>query len=374
MRIAVNTRFLISGRMDGIARFTLETVKRITTAHPEHTFFFLFDRPFSGEFIFSGNIVPVVVSPPARHPLLWYAWYRISLPRWMKKVKPDLFFSPDGLLPAGTGTPMIPVIHDLNFEHFPEDLPFPVRNYYKRFMYDSAVRARDVITVSRFSRQDIADTYHIDQQKIHVAYNGVSAHFKPASPEEKKRIRGDISGGMPYILHTGSMTPRKNIPSLLRAFDLFRQDHERYKLILAGGILNGAGEVKHVLKKMKFRDEVIFTGRISEERLAALTAGAEALVLVSRFEGFGLPVAEAMTCRVPVVCSNTTALPETAGDAALLTDPFSVKNIAHHLSRITEDSGLRQSLIEKGNVQVKKFSWEKTANTVWDIISKNLSS
>ena len=118
MRIAVNTRLLLKGKLEGIGWFTYESFKLIVRSHPEHEFFFIFDRKFDKEFIFSDNVTPIVVGPPARHPILHFIWYEISIPRILKKIKPDIFISPDSYLSLSSKYPDLIVIHDLNFEHF----------------------------------------------------------------------------------------------------------------------------------------------------------------------------------------------------------------------------------------------------------------
>ena len=130
MIIAVNTRLLIPGKIEGIGRFALETLRIITRDHPEHQFIFIFDRKYSDEVVFSSNVIPVRVFPPARHPLLWYAFFEFGIPPVIRKFKADLFLSPDGWLSLRTGVRSLPVIHDLNFLHFPQFIPFHIRQYY----------------------------------------------------------------------------------------------------------------------------------------------------------------------------------------------------------------------------------------------------
>src|SRR3954467_10167424 len=132
-RIAVNTRMLIKEKMEGIGYFTLETMSRITRDHPEVEFIFLFDRPYDPSFIFSKNIIPVSVFPPARHPFLWYLWYEQALPPVLKKYKPDLFIGTDGYVSLNSKTPALSVIHDINFEHYPHDVPLWNRLFYRHY-------------------------------------------------------------------------------------------------------------------------------------------------------------------------------------------------------------------------------------------------
>ena len=181
MRIAVNTRLLLEGKLDGIGWFTFETFKRITRGHPEHEFIFLFDRPYSPEFIFSENIKPVIIGPPARHPVLWYAWFEYSVPSVLQKYDADVFISPDGFLSLKTMVPSLAVIHDINFHHRPEDLPVFTRMFYNRFFPLYAKKADIIVTVSEYSRQDICKSYSIPADKVNVVYNGANPAFRPLS-------------------------------------------------------------------------------------------------------------------------------------------------------------------------------------------------
>ena len=130
MIIAVNTRLLLPEKLEGIGWFTRETLSRITNDHPEHQFLFIFDRPYADEFIFSGNITPIVLSPPTRHPILWFIWFELQIPRILRKYKADLFFSPDGYLSLNTRVRQLAAIHDINFAHRPKDLPWLKAKYY----------------------------------------------------------------------------------------------------------------------------------------------------------------------------------------------------------------------------------------------------
>ena len=223
MKIAVNTRLLIKNKLDGIGWFSYESLKRITKSHPEHHFYFLFDRPFSDEFIFANNIEPLIVTPPTRHPLLWYYWFEKKVPVVLNKIKPDIFLSPDGYLSLTTKIKSLPVIHDINFAHYPKDLPYTTRWYYNYFFPRYAKKAERIITVSEYSKQDIAKIYKIDKQKIDVVYNGSNLVYEPISDEKMLEIKNEYTGGTDYFIFIGSIHPRKNIGRMLLAFDKFRK-------------------------------------------------------------------------------------------------------------------------------------------------------
>ena len=158
MIIAVNTRILQKNKMEGIGNFCFESFRRITVNHPEHEFIFIFDRPFDESFIFSSNITPVIVPPAARHPLLWYLWYEYALPRLFKRIKPDLFIAPEGYISLKSKVRSLAVMHDINFEHYPNDLPFFYRKFLRHYFPKYAREAARIVTVSEFSKNDIIKT------------------------------------------------------------------------------------------------------------------------------------------------------------------------------------------------------------------------
>lgn len=375
MRIAVNTRMLLPGKMEGIGYFTFETMQRITKQHPEHEFIFIFDRKFDPAFIFSDNIKPVSVSPQARHPLLWYVWYEWSLPDIFRKIKPDLFISTDGYIPLSSNVRSIAVIHDLNFEHYPKDLPFFNRMFYRYYFPRYTEHAIRIAAVSEFTKNDIVRTYHIDPLKIDVVYNGAGENFKPIDKDEAGKTREKFSKSKPYFLFVGALHQRKNIANLLRAFDDFKKTiSSPLQLILTGQKRWWTREMEEVYNSMLFKDEVIFTGRVSENDLQKITAAAFAVTYVSSFEGFGIPIIEAMRCNVPVITSNVTSMPEIAGNAALLCDPFSYLSISDSMVKIYTDHDLRNSLIEKGIERQKIFTWQKTTDELWKCVEKVLAN
>jgi glycosyltransferase involved in cell wall biosynthesis len=372
--IVVNTRLLIPNRLDGIGRFSYETLKRITTKHPEHQFVFLFDREIADEFIFSENITPVKLFPPARRVVLFNIWFNWSVAGVLKDLDADLFLSPDGYLPLRGTTKCLPVIHDLNFEHYPQDIPSGYSKWFRKKFPLFAKKATRIATVSEFSKKDIAERYGIAPEKIDVVYNGASAGFRPLPDAKIALVRKKYAGGNPYFLFVGALHPRKNLERLVRAYALFkRKTNSQTKLVIAGGNYWKYDSVKKALESIPEKDEVIFTGRLPEAELHRITAGARALAYVPYFEGFGIPIVEAMSCDVPVITSGITSMPEVGGDAALYVDPFSEDSIANALEKIDTDPTLRGALIEKAREQRKKFSWDKTADLLWLSIEKALA-
>ena len=369
MIIAVNTRLLLPHKLDGIGWFTYQTLKRITQNHPEHQFIFLFDRPFDSQFVFHSNVKPVVVPPPARHPVLWYLWLEGCLPRVLRRYKADVFLSPDGFLPLSLNIPAVTVIHDINIHHRPLDLPFTSRLYYKTFFPKFALKATCIATVSEYSKSDIVSSYGIQPSKVKVVYNGAHECYKPLSTEEKAVVRMKYTGGSEYFVFVGSFHPRKNVDGLLKGFDRFKTlTSSTFKLVIVGEKFFLNSHLEKTYREMKFMDDVFFTGRKEPEELSQIVGAAWALAFVPHFEGFGIPLLEAMQCNVPSVASNVTSIPEVAGSTAIYTDPSDVDSIAHSLSTMAFDLELREKLIQNCPLQRSKFSWDKTADKLWGLI------
>lgn len=371
MEIAVNTRLLIQNKLEGIGWFTFEAFKRITTQHPEHHFYFIFDREYDPGFIFSDNVTPIIQFPQARHPVLYYTWFEIALPKLLDRLKPDLFISPDGFLSLKSKIRSMAVFHDLNFEHYPEDIPFWTRRYYKSYFPKYARKAVRIATVSAFSKEDIVKQYHVNADKIDIVYDGASDAFHPLTETEKKPVRLKYAKGQPYFVFIGSLHPRKNLVNLFKAFDLFKKSTPSdIKLLIVGARKWWTYDIDVAYNRMNFSDDVIFTGRLEMDELSKVLGAALALTYISYFEGFGIPIIEAYRCDTPVITSNVTSMPEVAGDAALQINPFSHESIADALYKVSQYESLRQDLIIRGRRRKDLFSWQKTADRLWESIEK----
>lgn len=374
MKIAVNTRFLLKDKLEGIGWFTYESLKRMVLAHPEHEFHFLFDRKFSDEFIFAKNVVPHVLFPPARHPFLWYAWFEYAVPAALKKIKPDVFLSTDGYLSLSIKIPQVLVIHDLAFEHFSNHVDWLTLRYYKYFVPRFAKHATRIATVSEYTKYDVMEKYKIAADKIDVTHNGGNEIFKPLAIAEQKLIRKKISGGAPYFIYAGAVHPRKNVNRLFLAFDSFKEKFGGdFKLIIAGRKAWDTDEAMKTYERMKYKHDVIFLGHLRLSELAQVLASATALTYVSLFEGFGIPIVEAMNAGVPVITSNVSSMPEVAGDATLIVNPVSVEEIENAMLKMATDETLRKNLIAKGNLQKQKFSWDLTAERLYDCVMRSIN-
>jgi len=371
MRIAVNTRFLLSNYLEGYGYFVFEVFKYLTSAYPEHQFVFIFDRPFDKRFIFSPNITPIVAGPPARHPLLWKYWYDVKIPSVLKKCKADVFVSVDGLCSLTTSIPQCLVIHDVAFLHYPTHIKRSHLYFFKKYISRFLQKANSIATVSEFSKNDILSNYKTTPGKIDVVYSAAKDIFRPVTSEAAKATKQKYTGGREYFLYIGAIHPRKNLVSLLKAFSVFKKRQKsNMKLVLAGRLAWKYDSFIQDLKKYKFREDVIMLGYLSEDELVKITGSAYAVVYPSLLEGFGVPILEAMKSNVPVVTSAGSSMEEIAQDAALYADPKDFDDIADKMMLIYKDENLRKELIEKGKVIADQYSWQRTAELLWQSILK----
>lgn len=199
MHIAINTRFLLKGKLEGIGWFTNETVRRMVIAHPEHQFTFIFDRPFEPEFIFADNVTGVVVDPPARHPILMWWYYNIGIPKLLRKIKPDVLLSTDGFASLASKVPQCIVVHDLAFVHYPKYLKKAASIFLRHYTPKFIAKAKKVVAVSTFTKQDIIKQYQTADDKIDIVFNSANDVYQPLVYEERKTIKEKYTNGIDYF-------------------------------------------------------------------------------------------------------------------------------------------------------------------------------
>ncbi|MBD01406.1 MAG: glycosyltransferase [Crocinitomicaceae bacterium] len=358
MNIGINARHLIKGKLEGIGWYSFEILNRLVLLMPKHNFFFFYDR--KTDFLISGeNVFNLILKPSARHPILFRIWFNYVLPKKFKKFKIDLFFSPDGFISLNTLIPQIGVIHDLNFEHYPEDLPKNVLKYYQKYMPLFSRKAEKIITVSNFSKTDIVENYRISPKKITVIYNGGNDAFRTLNTNQKKVFIEENNNNRPFFIYVGSLHKRKNIERMLRGFKKFNFLNKMDFIII------GTDMWKNQLNLDGLLDNVRFLGRKSGPELVNWVASSSALIYVSYFEGFGLPVLEGMLSGVPVVTSNLTSIPEVGGNSVIYVDPFNEDSISKGMEKSLENN---QELIKKGFIQAEKFSWDISALKVKELL------
>lgn len=364
MNLGINTRLLLKNRTEGIGRFIEESLKELVLLRPNDTFYFFFDRPFDKDFIFAENIIPIVVYPPARHPILWTIWFDYLIPYYCSKYKIDLFYSPEMYVSKRLSIPQVSVIHDINFIHKPELVPGWNGRYFRKNASHFAKISDQILTVSEFSSSDISKVLNVSSSKLNVCYNGVSQVFKPVNVESPNKS--------PFFLMFGAINPRKNIENTLLAFDLFKSNViGSHQLIFIGEKMLWTESMEACLSSLKFKDDVLFLGRLPDVIVNEYLNHALALLYVSFFEGFGLPIVEAQQCECPVITSETSCMPEIAGEGALFVNPNKFEKITEAMKLVIESS-IKSNLISKGIYNAKRFSWKSVAEKINTTINKVL--
>jgi glycosyltransferase involved in cell wall biosynthesis len=228
-----------------------------------------------------------------------------------------------------------------------------------------------VITVSEYSKYDIHKLYQISNDKIDVAYNGVKEIYTPIDEIKREEVKADITDGDSYFVFVGALHPRKNLVGLFKAFDLFKvRGSSSCKLVIVGSKQWWTKGIRRAYEEMKYKDSVIFLGHLSPKRLNEVVASSLAMVYVSYFEGFGIPIIEAFKAGTAVITSNVTSMPEVAGNAAFIVDPFNHHEIAEAMNKVVSSPMEREKFIAMGKERATFFTWDKTADAVWKSIEK----
>jgi glycosyltransferase involved in cell wall biosynthesis len=303
-------------------------------------------------------------------------WTHLRLSWEMATDPPDLLFVPAHVLPVVHPRRSVVTVHDLGYHYYPEAHTLFQNIYLRWSSQHNARTATRTLADSEATRQDLVHYYRIPQEKIVVVYPGRDEALAPVSdPAVLSAVRARYGLADPYLLYVGTLHPRKNLVRLVQAFSRLRARISTIQSPISGLQLVIAGqkgwlydEILIQIRRLNLVDRVVLTGYVPDADLPALLSGARAFAFPSLYEGFGLPVLEAMACGTPVVCSNTSSLPEVAGDAALAVDPLDTEALSDALARIVTDEGLRRELVERGFRQVQRFSWRRCAQEVMQVL------
>ena len=351
MTIAVNTRFLFAENSVDGDNFIFDCFSRLAEKYPQHQFLYIFEGPFDKKYITTENITGVIAGPS----LLWQYWYNYKVPALLKKYKVNILVNADGICSLRTKVPQCLVVQDLSFIYTPQFFPKKQLHLFKKSMPKFLLKAKNIVTLSEFSKSAINEKYKIAEEKISAVYPGVNEIFKHITYDVKEMIREKYTEGKEYFLYTGAVHPAKNLVNLLKAFSFFKKRQKsNMQLLIAGHVDDNYVEFTNGLKTFKFRNEVKLLGLLPPEELAEITAAAYAFVYPSLYEDFALPALQAMQCGVPVIVSNTGALPEISGNAALYANPADFNDIAEKMMLLFKDENKKKQLVDKGIVRAKE--------------------
>ena len=285
-----------------------------------------------------------------------------------KKGKPDVFFTPTHYLPPFAPKKSVISILDVSYIYFPDLFAKKDLVRLKKWTRYSAKKAAKILTISESSKSDIIKEYGVAEDKVEVIYPGIKSETRnPKSETNMEELRKKFGIKDKFILFVGTLQPRKNIAKLIEAFSKLDSN---LQLVIVGKKGWQYEEILSAPKKFDVENRVLFVQDASDEDLPALYKNAEFFILPSLYEGFGLPVLEAMSNDCPVITSNVSSLPEAGGDAALYVDPQNTEDITKKMQKLLDDKDLREELVKKGREQVKKFSWEKTARETLKVLEE----
>lgn len=304
--------------------------------------------------------------------LIRIAWEQIALPLAARRSNLDLLHGMAFVTPRFAPCPTVVTVYDLSFIYFPDRYPLLQRMYLTSQTRRSCRSARHVVTISESGRQDVSRLFGIPLDRISVIHPGVNLGFFPRSENESADFRARQNLPAQYILHVGTLQPRKSIPTLIKAFSKLRRPD--LELVLVGGRGWAYDEIFHLVRELDLEKQVRFTGYVSDGELPLWYNAAAVLVFPSVYEGFGLPVAEAMACGTPVVAANTSAIPEAAGAAARLFKAQDATALSEHIAAVLDDPDLTAKMREQGMLQARQFSWERAGQELVDIYRRVLEN
>ena len=364
MRVAIDARKIHDF---GIGTYIRNLVRHLARTDHETEYVLLLGEDDLGIAAQLGPNFRAVLEPSPNYSLR----EQVHVPWVLRRERPDVYHAPHYVLPAGVRCSSVVTIHDCIHLMFPQYLPNRLAYAYARAQMWAAARRSDcILTVSEASKRDILHLFNVPPEKIVVVCNAIDSHFSVTPSEDAvARVRERYQLDHKFVLYVGNIKPHKNIERLIDAFGRARQRgcEDDLKLVIIGDEISKYPALRHMVHKQKLDKHVRFLGFQPMETLAAFYRLARAFVFPSLYEGFGLPPLEAMACGAPVVTSNLSSLPEVAGGAALLVDPYDVDAIAHGICQAVTDEPLREDLIRRGRERARSFSWAQSVKKIHEI-------
>ncbi len=373
MHIGIEATSAVDPQKAGVGYYALNLLRELCKLGPQHhtyTCYFRKTPPDLARIFQTGSSLPPHIIPKVLHfPKLW-AQSRLPLELW--RHPQDVYFFPAPVLPLlFQPENSVMTVHDVAFLFFQEYFSPLLRKWLTIATERGIRRSQKVIAVSETTRQDILAYYEVEPEKVVTIHHGVHERFRPVPQEDIERVRKTYQIAGEYILCVGTLQKRKNLPRLLQAFYMLKQKHGiPHKLVLVGAKFENLpeGGIFSTIERLFLQEEVIWTGYAAGRDIPALLSGATVFALPSLYEGFGMPILEAMACEVPVVCSNTSSFPEVAGDSSVMFDPTSVESIACELLRVLADQELQSELRHKGVQRAAHFSWRTCAQKTLHVL------
>jgi glycosyltransferase involved in cell wall biosynthesis len=368
MLIGIDASRALVARRTGTENYSLFVIRALTALAPEHRFrLYCRETPPEGLLPHDERVEWRVIPFPRLWSLLRLSWEMLRRP-------PDVLFVPAHVVPPVHPRATVVTIHDVGYLHYPQAHGAWARRYLHWSTGHSVRAARRVVVDSLATQRDLAQHYGVPERKMRVAYPaGVEGLHAVHDAERRRAVQERLGTGPRYLLFLGTLQPRKNLETLIRAFQALMAAPDTpadLRLVLAGpwGWLSEG--IRRAVTDPALRGRVVVPGFVAADDLAPLLSGAAAFVMPSWYEGFGLPILEAMACDVPVICSRVGSLPEVAGDAALLIDPSSQGGLVVAMARVLADVSLRSEMIAKGRHRVAAFSWSACAREVLKVFTE----
>lgn len=358
---------IVSNSLDqfsgGIGVYTHELLKNLKDIDDANEYYPIHHSKGDIDFYHQNN---QIIIPKNRFVTGWGSnmlWRYFTLPLNLKRVSMDLVHDPYelGAFTFGGSFKKVITVHDLTPILFPELFKKSDVILHRLLLKKTLNNADKIITVSHNSQKDMVERLDIPDEKIKVIYNGKGRQFRPLTREETSRVRERYGLKNPFILTVGGLHPIKNIPRLLKAYNLSRSYGLKHKLLVVGMEMDNVGEIFQMVRALGLKDQVIFTGKVTDEDLTGLYNAADLFIYPCLYAGFGLPPLEAMACGTPVIASFNSSIPEVVGDAGLLIDPYDPGGMAEAINSLAGDENWKKNLIKKGLKRSKLFDWRKSA-------------
>lgn len=365
MRIGINARYLQNTRtgIEQYAYYLLLNLKAVDEKN-EYILFLGSNKPVSDDIKNFGFFCDVSALPTTNQ-LFKITWQHFYLPSRLKDLRIDVFHEPTFIAPFFKQCPTVITIHDLAFKLLPNCYTLRNRLYLDWLMKRSMDTSDMVIAVSENTKKDILLNYKIKEQKVKVVYEAVDENFHPViNLKEEKTAKVKAKYGIMgnFILTVSLISPRKNMVNLIRAFTRLKQNGKiDHQLVIVGPKGWLFKEIFEEAARSGYKEDIIFSDFVAQDELVMLYNTADVFVYPSLYEGFGLPLLEAMACNCPVVASNCSSITEVCSEAALLVDPYDPNGLADAIFKVLADSSFKKSLIEKGSIRAASFSWRRAA-------------